>query len=368
MADFWWRATSFKGATGMAMDGAFKLTADGNAEFGESAAFGIERAGLGSGMAERFISGKGGGKILGEFEVATGKFIRAGRAGSRHQDRVAQALRDCKQLVTSRKNMKFWSCSTGVLAVGLLFAGGCVSEEKEFGESIVRLAPVEPPTFLNAELAGLFGAANFSARIEAQRGFAGARPAMAGELSGSNGSLFFISDEQRGKRGVAGGLSALWNGPSKTAYLLNEPLQAYAPIRSSNTNALLEAADGEELINGDRCRKTVASQQVGSESVPRLIVWRSIEKQDFPVRIQTTNNTQNLTLTLSRVRMQAPPAELFALPSGFKAYESTDAMMAELVRRRTEAMDARSRARRSKYGDSQLDDDSMNQVKPTRPY
>jgi hypothetical protein len=68
--------------------------------------------------------------------------------------------------------------------------------------------------------------------------------------------------------------------------------------------------------------------------------------------------------------MQAPPAEAVALPNGFKAYDSTDAMIAELVRRRTDAMDARARAHRDKFGNnSNMDEDSsFNTPKPVRPY
>jgi hypothetical protein len=252
----------------------------------------------------------------------------------------------------------------------VLFAIGCASEEKEFGESVARLQPIEPPTFLNGEIATLFGSANFTARLEVQRGMAGMQPPTVGELYGRDGSLFFIADEQRGKRGLNGGLSVLWYAPNKTAYLLNDPLQGYAPIRHQNTNALAEATVvGEETLNGERCRKSVLTMDAAGETIPRLIVWRSLEKQDLPIRIQTTNSPQIVTLTLSRIRMQAPPADVVTLPNGFKAYDSTDAMMAELVRRRTNAMDARSRARRDKLGDPLSDDESnMNNTRPTRPY
>src|SRR5690242_10233660 len=112
-------------------------------------------------------------------------------------------------------------------AIAMMFAGCATDPDKEVGREITRMTPVEPPTFLNADVAGLFGKANFSARVEVQKGYPGSRPPMVGELSGRDGGLFFIADEQRGKRGFSGGLSALWDGSTQTAYLLNEPLQAY---------------------------------------------------------------------------------------------------------------------------------------------
>lgn len=251
----------------------------------------------------------------------------------------------------------------------LVFWGGCASDpDKAFAREMMRIQPVEPPTFLTAELASLFGAANFTARVEVHKGMPSARPPMVGELSGRNGSLFFIADEQRGKRGMSGGLSALWDGPSQTAYLLNEPLQGYAPIRNSGTNAPLEVAQaGEEQMSGEACRKSVLSRRQGAELIPAIFVWRSIARQDLPIRVQTTNSAAAVTLQLSRIRMEAPPAELFTLPNGFKKYESTDAMMSELVHRRTDAASSRMRAREERYGTPKIDEEQEIQ-RPVRQY
>jgi hypothetical protein len=240
----------------------------------------------------------------------------------------------------------FW---TFVLAVGL---AGCAGDgDKDYRAPLTHLTPVEPPSFINADVAGLFGTANFSARVEMQRGFPGARPAMIGELSGRDGSLFFIADEQRSNRGFSGGLSALWDAPTQTAYFLNEPLQGYAPMRPATTNGPVEITPtGEEDIGTEHCRKSVINRRVGAELIPILVVWRGIAEQDFPLRIQTTNTPGAVTLTLSRIRRQAPPADLFQLPNGFKKYDTTDAMLSELMRRKTDAREARSKMRRERYG------------------
>jgi hypothetical protein len=194
---------------------------------------------------------------------------------------------------------------------------------------------------------------------------------MVGELSGRDGSLFFIADEQRSKRGFSGGLSALWDGPTQTAYLLNEPLQAYAPIRNSGTNGPTQIVlAGEEDIGTEHCRKTILTRTYGSDPVPVLVVWRGLAEQELPIKIQTTNTPSAVTITLSRIRMQAPAVDLFALPNGFKKYDSTDAMIGELMRRRTDALTARSKMKRERYGTPKADDDEDNStmLKPTRPY
>jgi hypothetical protein len=256
----------------------------------------------------------------------------------------------------------------GAIAVAALL--GCTSAEKELTQEVTRISPVEPPTFLNADVAGLFGKADFSARVEVQKGVPGTRPPMIGELSGRNGSLFFVEDTGRGKRTGVGGLSALWDAPTQTAYLLDEPLQGYAPIRGVSTNGPLEVTvAGQENVGAEPCRKTILQRVVGAEMVPVLIVWSGTAQQDLPLKIQMTNSPGAVTLTLSRIRFQAPPADLFALPNGFKRYESTDAMISELVKRRTDLISARSKRQREKYGmptEDQETTDALN--KPVRPY
>jgi hypothetical protein len=249
----------------------------------------------------------------------------------------------------------------------LLTLAGCASAEKKLSQEVSQITPAEPPAFMNADVAGLFGKAEFSARVEVQKGVPGTRAPMVGELYGRNGSLFFM--EERGRKAV-GGLSVLWDAPTQTAYLLDEPLQGYAPIRNASTNGPLEVVmAGEENVGAEPARKTVLQRVVGAGMAPVLIVWRGIAQQDLPLKIQMTNSPGAVTLTLSRMRFQSPPADLFALPNGFKRYESTDAMISELVKRRTDLISARSKRQREKYGMPTEEEEASNALnKPVRPY
>lgn len=252
-------------------------------------------------------------------------------------------------------------------AIILLALAACTSAEKQLTQEISQITPAQPPAFLNADVAGLFGKADFSARVEVQKGVPGTRPPMVGELSGRNGSLFFIEDH--GKK-TPGGLSVLWDAPTQTAYLLDEPLQGYAPIRNAITNGPLEVVvAGEENVGPEPCRKSILQRVVGAEMVPVLIVWRGVTQRDLPLKIQMTNSPGAVTLTLSRIRFQTPPADLFALPNGFKRYESTDVMISELLKRRTDLISARSKRQREKYGMPTEEEETSNALnKPVRPY
>jgi hypothetical protein len=370
------------------VNGAFELAADSDSQFGKGPSFGVERADFGGGVAKGVVGGEDGRVIFGELEVAGREFFGAGGGRTFHDARVAQRLREIKrarkvglrklwwtmEVIQSGLNsgsrvfMKSWKLSVGVLALVLV---GCTSLDEGIGDEMARLTPVEPPTFIIGDIAEQFGNANFTARLEVQKGVPGTRAPIFGDFFGREGSLFFISDEQRGKRGISGGLSAFWDARTKTAYLLNDPLQAYAPMKAMWTNGPAEAvALGEELLNGERCKKSVIYQRAltGTNLVPTLIVWRAVALGDLPIRIQSTNNTQAVTLNITRVKLQAPQADYFILPNGFKAFPTTDAMMAELVQRRKEALDARARSRRAKFGDSRTEDDPLMQQRPVRPY
>jgi hypothetical protein len=260
----------------------------------------------------------------------------------------------------SMKTIRFF---VGIIAIAF---AGCTSPEKEFTQDVSRITPADPPAFLNPDVAGLFGKANFSARVEVQKGLHGTRAPMLGQLFGRDGSLFFIAD-QPDKANVASGLSALWDGPTQTAYLLNEPLQGYAPIRNAATNGSVEiVAAGEENLGAEPCRKFVLNRRVANEVVPVLVVWRGTAHQDFPLKIQTTNSPGAATLTLTKVQFQAPPAETFALPNGFKRYESTDAMTAELINRRTDLLSGRAAKRRDRFGNPSLGEEETPGVPPKR--
>jgi hypothetical protein len=260
--------------------------------------------------------------------------------------------------------MKHFWFVLGAIAVTL---AGCSSPEKDFTQDVSRVTPADPPAFLNPDVAGLFGKANFSARVEVQKGIPGTRAPMVGQLFGRDGSLLFIADQQQGKAAVASGLSALWDGKTQTAYLLNEPLQGYAPIRNPATNGPAEiVAAGEENLGAEPCRKFILNRRVANDVVPVLVLWRGTAHQDFPLKIQTTNSPGAATLTLTKVQFQAPPAETFALPNGFKRYDSTDAMTAELINRRTDLLSGRAAKKRDRFGNPELGEDENPGAPPKR--
>ena len=96
MADFGGGAAGFDRAAGVAVEGAFKLAADGDAEFDEGASFGIDGTGVGGGVAERIVSGEDLREIFLEFEEAAGEFSGRRCFGFAHGRRFADSGRGRK--------------------------------------------------------------------------------------------------------------------------------------------------------------------------------------------------------------------------------------------------------------------------------
>ncbi len=62
-------------------------------------------------------------------------------------------------------------------------------------------------------------------------------------------------------------------------------------------------------------------------------VWRAMDLKGLPVRIICPSNGLPVTLTLSNVRLETVPPDLFLPPNGFTRYDSVESLMTELALR-----------------------------------
>jgi hypothetical protein len=222
---------------------------------------------------------------------------------------------------------------------------GCASADKNRAEASPVPegipAPV-PPLFLSGTVAALLtNVDSFHARVVLERPAAADRSdGAAGELMGRGGKLLFAPQPgaRKNKYSRVEDFSYIWNVDENRGFLLSGPLQGYAPISSATrfTNVVAGisgSGPAQEKISGYRCEKAevkvIASD--GSEAV--LQVWRAMELKGMPLRITGTANGTPFTLTLSRVRLEPQPPDLFLPPSDFTKYSSGEMMMHELVAR-----------------------------------
>jgi hypothetical protein len=115
-----------------------------------------------------------------------------------------------------------------------------------------------------------------------------------------------------------------------------------APIDAEDVAALKQPARiqktllGRETLDGHPClkHKVVVTEPDGRQH--EATVWHATELKNFPLRIQTVDGTDTLTLHFRQVRFQTPVAAEFELPAGTAKYDDpqdlTKAVMAKLLK------------------------------------
>jgi hypothetical protein len=163
---------------------------------------------------------------------------------------------------------------------------------------------------------------------------------VAGELMGRDGKLFFAPEPgaAAGKHARAEDFSYIWNVAEGRGFLLNGPLQGYAPISSSTrfTNIVVTSGSSNgagERAGGYPCQVSDVKVAAGDGADTALHVWRAKELKGMPVRVTGTLDGAPFTLSLSKVRLESPPPDVFQPPADFTKYSSAELMVNELVAR-----------------------------------
>ncbi len=221
-------------------------------------------------------------------------------------------------------------------------ATGCAHTSKDMASVEVQPAPL-PPLFLNGPMALLLtNSGGFAAHVVLE---SGAPPLTfrlaAGELTGRGSKLLFApAPAKKGKKGPHPEDSAfIWDVIENRGWVLNDPLQGYAPVSSSRqfTNVTPAAAQNSAApvkIGAHSCQPADVTV-TASDGTPTVFrVWRAADLHGLPLRITYPQTGAPLTLTLSKVRLTTVPDDLFGPPNGFTKYDSSEAMMAELFLRK----------------------------------
>ena len=232
----------------------------------------------------------------------------------------------------------------GLLLVAALAAGCASSDTKRdrAGGFQVMSAPMTP-LFLNGPMALLLtNAEGFRARVVLEgAGISQASPTTAGELMVRGSKLLFAPEPVKvGKKQPHPEDSAfIWDVNENRGYVLNEPLQAYAPISSSRqfTNVTVGPASNNaspEKVSGHLCQATEVTVTASDGVATGFQVWRAADLKGLPLRIHCPSGGVPLTLTLSKVHLEALPSDLFQPPNGFTKYDSAEGMMTEMALRK----------------------------------
>ena len=235
-------------------------------------------------------------------------------------------------------------CRSGLLPIALLVAGCAHSPRDGDRASGFEAIPAPmPPFFLNGPMALLLtNAGGFRAQVVLTGGAAPqAKPLAAGELMGQGGKLLFApaAGSAASKKAHAEGSAFIWDVKENRGWILNDPLQGYAPVSSQRyyTNLVAGAIQGNaapERIAGHRCGRAEVTVSADDGTAATFQVWRAEDLNGLPLRIAGAADGAPIALTLSSIRRELIPDDLFQPPNGFTKYESPEAMMTELALRK----------------------------------
>jgi len=238
-----------------------------------------------------------------------------------------------------------WSSGLFVTIIAALAAGCAHSDKHKLEDSAAALrgmAAPELPAFLNGSMSLLLtNVDGFRARVVLEGQLTANRgDVVAGELMGRAGKLLFAPAPGGSvdKHFHAEDFSYIWDVSENRGFLLSGPLQGYAPISSNArfTNVVTGASEKNlppEKFAGHPCQQADVTVVSGDGVATVWHVWRATDLKGMPLRITGAPNGIPLTLSLSKIRLQAPPNDLFSPPDGFTKHASAEGMVNELAAR-----------------------------------
>ena len=223
-------------------------------------------------------------------------------------------------------------------------AGGCAHKPKpgHQGGAVEDSSAPRIPAFLNGPVVLLLtNAHGFRAHAVLESGAPPQQVELTeGELMSQGGKLMFAPapGSSGGKRSPLRGCGFIWDVTTGRGFLLNDPMQAYAPILASRqfTNLLTGSVpngSAPEKISGHPCQPAQATVTASDGSLTGYRLWRATDLNGFPVRITRASAGPAFTLTLSKIRLATLPDDVFQPPRGFVKHDNADALMNELAAR-----------------------------------
>jgi len=188
---------------------------------------------------------------------------------------------------------------------------------------------------LGGTLSKLFGDnQTFSADLEMQVSDKSGKPmTMPGKLSFDTGkSRFEISTNQ---------MVTIARPDKKIAYLVYPGLRSYAEIPLSNADSPPTKRDykmeiteiGADIVDGHPCvkNKYIVTDNDGVKH--ESTVWNATDLKKFPVKIETVEQGDNVSMLFQNVSLAKPAASLFDPPADFKKYDTAQQMQQEMMKR-----------------------------------
>lgn len=136
-------------------------------------------------------------------------------------------------------------------------------------------------------------------------------------------------------------LATIVDKQTKRMQLLYPTAKAYAdmPLPKEQAAALekepkMERTElGKEKVEEHDCTKYRYTFTDEQGTKREALVWQATKLKDFPVKIQTTDKGNEVTILYKGIKFDRPAAELFAAPAGYTKYGSLMELMQGVMMR-----------------------------------
>jgi hypothetical protein len=128
----------------------------------------------------------------------------------------------------------------------------------------------------------------------------------------------------------------------KAAYLVYPGMQSYTEIQLSKADSAPTGSDykveiteiGKETVDGHPCVKSkyVVTDNDGVKH--ESTVWNATDLKKFPVKIQTTEQGDDVIMLFKNVSLNKPAASLFDPPAAFTKYDNVQQLMQQEMMKR----------------------------------
>ena len=106
-------------------------------------------------------------------------------------------------------------------------------------------------------------------------------------------------------------------------------------VTAATANYKVETTElGKDTVDGHPCVKTkfIVTDDQGNKH--ESVVWNATDLKKFPVKIETVQQGQTMTILFKDVILAKPDAGLFEPPSSYTKYDSMQTMMREQMMKR----------------------------------
>jgi hypothetical protein len=128
----------------------------------------------------------------------------------------------------------------------------------------------------------------------------------------------------------------------KVSYMVYPGLAAYVENPIAEAQALQAEADykleatelGKDTVDGHPCVKNKVLLTGKDGKAHESTVWNATDLKKFPVKIETIQDANTVTMLFTNVKLAKPDATQFDPPADFKKYESMMGMMQQEMMKR----------------------------------